>query len=403
MSANPNLRESTKILVVDDIVENLRLLNTLLKNKNYHVAVATSGEDALTIVHKFQPDLILLDIMMPGIDGFEVCRQLKSSHELKDIPVIFISAKTDVADLARGFELGAVDYITKPIRQEEVFARIKTHLQLRQLNSDIIRHKVVEKTLKRLNDNVIEARDEALQASVTKSEFLANMSHELRTPLNAIIGYTELLKDAIENDHDPSNNISDLDKIHVASHHLLDLINGILDLSKIEAGRMDVCLTPIDIEYLLDNVHAAVAPQIKAKTIQFTLQRDPSISSINADEIKLRQTLINLVSNAAKFTDHGEIELKVQKKEAQWIQFSVTDTGIGIAPDQMAKLFEPFTQADGSSTRKYGGTGLGLSISRRFAQLMGGDITVSSVKDKGSTFTLTLPIHTDNESDESQR
>jgi CheY-like chemotaxis protein/anti-sigma regulatory factor (Ser/Thr protein kinase) len=240
---------------------------------------------------------------------------------------------------------------------------------------------------------LLAAKDAAEIANRTKSQFLANMSHELRTPLNAIIGYSEMLQEQAEDSQMPQL-IPDLNKIHTAGKHLLTLINDILDLSKIEAGKMDLYLETFDLGRVVREVSATVEPLIAQKGNRFSAQVAEGLAPMRADLTKVRQSLFNLLSNAAKFTDHGAIELAVAAREvngAAAVEMRVADTGIGMTPEQISRLFEPFTQADRSTTRRFGGTGLGLAITRRFVQLMGGDIQVESQLGRGSTFRILLP------------
>ena len=237
------------------------------------------------------------------------------------------------------------------------------------------------------------ARDQALEASRAKSSFLANMSHELRTPLNAIIGYSEMLQEEADA-QSLAEFSSDLKKIHTAGKHLLGLINDILDLSKIEAGRMELYLETFDIRSLIEDVAVTLQPLVEAKGNTFDIHCPDDVGEMHADITKVRQTLFNLLSNASKFTEGGAIKLDVTRtneSRQDWVSFSVADTGIGMSSEQMGKLFQSFTQADASTTRRYGGTGLGLAISRRFCQMMGGDILVSSKPNEGSTFVIRLP------------
>jgi GAF domain-containing protein/CheY-like chemotaxis protein len=257
----------------------------------------------------------------------------------------------------------------------------------------------------RLLEEAKQARESAEAANRTKSTFLANMSHELRTPLNAIIGYSEMLTEEAQ-DSGQAQMVPDLEKINVAGKHLLDLINAILDLSKIEAGKMDLYLETFEVKKMVKDVVAVIQPLVakNGNTLQVNVADD--IGAMRADLTKVRQSLFNLLSNAAKFTERGTITLSVRTEErgrrtesdsllsppsSSLITFSVRDTGIGMTDEQRAKLFEEFTQADASTSRKYGGTGLGLALSRRFCRMMGGDITVESQVGKGSTFTITLP------------
>ena len=227
-------------------------------------------------------------------------------------------------------------------------------------------------------------------ANQAKSTFLANMSHELRTPLNAIIGDSEMLLEEAE-DSGETAAVPDVNKILAAGRHLLELINAVLDISKIEAGKMELHLETFSVATLLADVVAVVKPQLSKNGNTVSLTVDPAVGNMRADQTKLRQSLYNLLSNAGKFTNGGTISLVVTAVHGPRVAFAVSDTGIGMNADQVQKLFEPFVQADSSTSRKYGGTGLGLVISRRFARLMGGDITVTSQEGKGSRFVLTLP------------
>lgn len=238
------------------------------------------------------------------------------------------------------------------------------------------------------------ARHQAEAASRTKSAFLANMSHELRTPLNAIIGYSEILREDAQDRGDTASE-GDLVKIETAGKHLLGLINDILDLSKIEAGRMDLHIETVDLSRLLAEVRVLVTPLIDKNGNQLEIDAPADLGPMNVDLVKLKQSLINLLSNAAKFTKNGVIRLAVSRQTPEQgkpvFTFAVSDSGIGMTEEQMGRLFQAFTQADSSTTRNYGGTGLGLTITKHFCTMLGGDIAVSSVPGQGSTFTITLP------------
>jgi len=237
------------------------------------------------------------------------------------------------------------------------------------------------------------AQELAEEANRTKSAFLANMSHELRTPMNAILGYSEMLIEEAE-DLGQASFIPDLKKIHAAGKHLLALINDILDLSKIEAGKMTVFPEKFDITAMVNEVVATIQPLVQKKNNRLEVICPADLGTMRTDLTKVRQTLFNLLSNASKFTENGALKLevcRVAESDGTWVVFAVSDTGIGMTPQQMGKLFQAFTQADASTTRKFGGTGLGLAISRKFCQMMGGDITVRSEPGKGSTFSARLP------------
>jgi len=238
-----------------------------------------------------------------------------------------------------------------------------------------------------------DAKEAAEEASRAKSVFLANMSHELRTPLNAIIGYSEMIEEEA-GELSPEDLVRDVQRIRTAGRHLLDLINGVLDLSKIEAGRVELHMEPVGLRGLLEEVVGTMQPLAQRNRSTLTLEASAGIGTIQADLVKLRQVLLNLLSNACKFTEGGSVTLTARRDgtaEGGEIVLAVRDTGIGMTPDQLAKLFQAFTQADAATTRKYGGSGLGLVISRKFVRMMGGDIAVESTPGRGTTFTVRLP------------
>ncbi len=275
--------------------------------------------------------------------------------------------------------------------------------------SDVTDNVRSERRLRELNEKLELARDEAIEASRAKSAFLANMSHELRTPLNAIIGYSEIALDELrgQSAREAEDKASaspgplgqlcnDVQKIHVAGTHLLGIISDILDLSKIEAGRMELHVESFAVQAMIDDVVATAGRLVGQNDNQFEVRCAPELGDMAADLTKVRQILFNLLSNAAKFTEHGKVVLEVLRPEPAagaepLLEFSVTDSGIGMSPEQKDRLFQTFYQGDSSTTRKYGGTGLGLAITRRFVQMMGGEITVQSALGSGSTFRVRLP------------
>jgi signal transduction histidine kinase len=256
-----------------------------------------------------------------------------------------------------------------------------TSLKLRIANADLIAH-------------LKSAYEQAEAASAAKSQFLANMSHELRTPLNAVIGYSEmLLEDA--RDEGRAGQVADLEKIIGAGRHLLSLVDDVLDLSKVEAGRMELMAERVDLAALIDEVAATCAPLIARNGNTLAIEGGGALGPIVADATKLRQVLLNLLSNAAKFTDKGRITLSVAQEESAvhpWLRVAVSDTGIGISAENLARLFNNFSQAHPAIAGKYGGTGLGLALSRKLCRLMGGEITATSEPGRGSCFTLRIPL-----------
>ena len=255
------------------------------------------------------------------------------------------------------------------------------------LSQEAKRH---EAKLDKLIDELAIARDEAVEANSSKSHFLANMSHELRTPLNAIIGYSELLIDEAGDDGN-EDYVPDLAKIQRGGQHLLNLINDILDLSKLEAGKLELFTENFDVEDLLADVKNTITPLAEKNNNRLEIVNESGLASITNDMTKIRQSLFNLLSNAAKFTENGLIQLSIRSGPGEsTIQFAVKDQGIGLSREQIGRIFDPFSQAESSTSKNFGGTGLGLSISREFSRLMGGDLVVESTVGEGSTFTMSV-------------
>jgi len=389
MKHTPDEYKGIKILIVDDTPENLGVLFDYLTRIGFTVLVAQSGEDALELVGETVPDIVLLDILMPGMDGFETCRRIKQMEKTADIPVLFVSSLSDTIDKVKGFEAGGVDYITKPVQHEEMLARVSTHLHMHRLRKEL------EEKNADLQREIIErkkAESAAENASRAKSEFLANMSHEIRTPMNAILGFSEILESKTA-DQQLRYYIS---LIRSAGRSLLGLINDILDLSKIEAGKMKLEYHPVSPRVLFNEIADIFSQKVSEKHLDFFIETDPWMpDTLLLDEIRMRQILFNLVGNAVKFTDSGYIRMSVrilcivENKNAVDLVFSVEDTGIGIPDKEKERIFGAFEQQTGQSSR-YGGTGLGLAITRRLVEMMNGNIVVRSSPGKGSIFTIYL-------------
>lgn len=385
------------ILVVDDIAANRNLLSATLEPKGYEVLLASNGATALKVAARAQPDLILMDVNMPEMDGYEACHQLKQMQGLSEIPVIFITANDDPESLVKGFQAGGVDYVTKPFKEQEVLMRVETHLKIHTLTRALensnqaltVKNSELETQVRRRK----EAEDKANEANEAKSRFLSLISHEMRSPLNAIIGFSEELTETLTGEALIQSR-EDAKRIRSASGHLLGLINNLLDLSKIEAGKMPLVLEDFALTTLVNDLGKDVEPLVRQNGNRLIVQPNRDVGIIRADATKLKQVLINLISNAGKFTRNGEIRISIQKladAEERRFEIAMSDTGIGMTSDQMHRLFQPYQQATDSTSRQYGGTGLGLAISRQFCRLMGGDLTVASEPGKGSTFTVTLP------------
>jgi signal transduction histidine kinase len=385
------------------------------------IVQADSGMAALGILLKEPIDLIILDVQMPEMDGFETAQLIRSRKKTCHIPIVFLTAAYKSEQFKqKGFEVGGADYLTKPIDTHQLINRIKSYLRfieqerqhkLSLENTVAERTRELEEARNNLEQRVLERtaelfeaknfaeklQHEAEQANRSKSQFLANMSHELRTPLNAIIGYSELLQEeAAELDAEQDVFTADLQKIHSAGEHLLGLINDILDLSKIEAGRIELELEQFAVEPIFHNAVSTVKPLAEKNNNHIFVEIIGDLGEVSMDATKLRQIVLNLLSNALKFTENGSVILQITRcfnAEGEWLNFCVIDEGIGMTEQQQDKLFHPFTQADASTTRRYGGTGLGLTISKEFVEMMGGRVHVNSEFGYGSTFSVRLPCY----------
>ena len=361
------------VLVVDDSLTIRMQVKNMLEAEGYRVMLAKDGEACLDLLKENIPDIILLDIVMPGINGLDVCKIIKENDQLKDIPVLMLTHVSDAANKIAGLKAGANDYVTKPFSIEELNVRISSILQNRSLQKELIN-----------------AREVAEASAQAKASFLANMSHEIRTPMNGVIGFTDLLLETEINDDQRKY----LETIRRSGDLLLAIINDILEFSKLESGDIIFEERNLYLCQLLDDVIALIKPKLYGKSVKISYKIEPDIPPfVTGDPHRLRQVLLNILGNAAKFTEKGEITAKISledKKENQvFLHFVLRDTGIGISIENVESIFTLFTQADSSTTRRFGGTGLGLSITRKIARKMGGDCWVESEIGKGSTFHVT--------------
>jgi len=376
--------KKNSVLIIDDEEANIIALTGILEPK-YEVYSAKCGRSAVNAAKMYCPDVILLDIIMPEMDGYEIFSSLKEIKETKEIPIIFLTSLREAVEEKRGLLLGAADYITKPFSPDIVELRVRNQIRI----LDILRERSY-------------MLEQAEIASESKSNFLSYMSHEIRTPMNSIMGFAEL---AMGVDDMPRQGLTYLDKIKDNTKWLLNIINDILDISKVESGKVVLENIPFNLEDIISRCDSVILPGAKEKNISLNLKVE-SLHGIRlkGDPVRLYQILLNLLSNAVKFTNKGSVKLTtavIDKNENQvTIGFEVKDTGIGMTPKQANKIFEPFVQADSSTSRNYGGTGLGLMITSNLVSLMGGKLTVDSSLGVGSTFKFEVTFNTAEISDE---
>jgi signal transduction histidine kinase len=404
--------EPVNILLVDDRPENLLALEGILEPLGQKLVRATSGPEALRCVLESEFATILLDVQMPGMNGFEVAEIIKSRERSRTIPIIFLSAiSKEDAYVFKGYSMGAVDYVFKPFNPDVLRSKVavfvdlfskqrelqhqaellrnaeKRELELEHRTSMLEAEARSAAKLSQMNDELHRRQLALEQAMGARNRFYASMSHELRTPINAVIGYSTLMLDNI---YGPLNakQREGLQRTLKAARHLLELVNDVLDLSKIEAGKIELSLQPVMFPALLEDLFVTVRPLADDYGSTLTLEMESESFNIVSDPRRVRQVLLNLLSNAIKFGEGKPIKVQCKQTEDHGVELAVIDEGVGIAAEDIPRIFEEFVQV---SESKQPGTGLGLPISRRLAQLLDGSLTVCSTPGEGSTFRLTLP------------
>jgi two-component system sensor histidine kinase/response regulator len=380
---------SPKILVTDDELNTLKTLSANLEDMGYRVTTATNGKEALALIRKRGFNIVIADIKLPDISGLEI---LETAKELNpETAVIMITGHASIETAVDAINEGAYAYILKPVAMSELETTLNNALREQRLLSE---NRELVESLQQSNKRLEEANRALEQVSQAKADFTTRMSHELRTPLNSIIGFSEVLLSKKMSPADRETNEEFLGYIHISAEHLLHLIDSILDISRIEAGKLTLEPREFNFRVLLEDVKIIVLPMLTAKKQVMTIEVGEGINSVFADEPKMRQIFLNLLSNAHKFTPRGgRIRVSCRMEKPHILHCSVIDNGIGISPQDQQKIFEEFGQVkktDGDNAR---GVGLGLSIAKRLVELHGGNVWVVSEPGGGSTFTFTIPLN----------
>jgi signal transduction histidine kinase len=383
------MSEKAKILIVDDVPDKLLSLRVILEDLDQTIVGVQSGEAALRQLLEDDFAVILLDVNMPGLDGFETAELIRQRKKTEHTPIIFLTAFPDDTHAGRGYSLGAVDYILTPVVPEVLRTKVAVFVELHHMSLQIRRQ--ADERIALAQEHA--ARMAAEKANMAKNQFLANVSHELRTPMNAIIGMTELaLNESV------SDGVREyLDTVKSSAYSLLELLNEILDFSKIEAGKFSLQSSAFNLRELITQVSRAQDVPLSKKQIRLEAQIDERLpGELIGDPRRLQQVLLNLLSNAVKFTDKGTVGISAKlvnsPARGSMVSFHVTDTGIGIPAEERARIFDPFTQVDATTTRRHSGTGLGLAIASDLVAAMGGSLQVTSEVGRGSDFWFEIPM-----------
>ena len=389
------MKDKPLVLVIDDSLVNLTLLYNVLQKHGFRVVLANNGERGLVTAKQSTPDIILLDVVMPGWDGYETCQRIKQEATLAKIPILFLSALDDPKNKVRALQAGGVDYVSKPFQKEELLARVQTHVELAHLRKNLERE-VTNQTerIQLLFEALQFSYDKAQQASILKTQFLHNISHEFLTPMNIVLGMTEMLMEDTDLTEEQQHYAEAVMK---AGRQLMDILTNMLHFAQQFKGELKQVVTEFQIPELVDEVLKILSPLGQHKELQITTEIAPQLHAPQRGNLDgIHKVLNQLVENAIKFTEQGEIIIRVQalgqSDNKQWIRFEISDTGAGIAAEKQTHLFEIFSQVDGSPTRAFDGMGMGLAVAKMFTENMGGQIGVDSVVNQGSTFWFHVPL-----------
>jgi two-component system, sensor histidine kinase and response regulator len=402
MSQELHTPPKDSILIVDDTPANLQLLAVMLSKQGYKVRMAQDGTMALMSIQSSPPDLILLDIMMPELNGYEVCSRLKASSQTKEIPVIFISALNEVFDKVKAFEVGGVDYITKPFQAQEVLARVEHQLHIRRLSQQLLeRNALLQQEVHRremAEAEVRKALSKEQELNQLKSYFVSMVSHEFRNPLSTILCFAEFLRDFSQQLSEEKKQ-KHLRQIEESARRMTALLNDVLSIGQAEAGKLEFNPEPLDVEEFCGDLVEEIKLGNSAQH-RIAFSNPSQLTKACMDKNLLRQILTNLLSNAIKYSPEGStviLDLVCQDEKAI---FHIKDEGIGISPEDQQRLFESFQR--GSNVGKISGTGLGLTIVKKAVDLHGGQIAVKSEVGVGTTFSVEIPLNNPSQSDEKE-
>jgi signal transduction histidine kinase len=389
------MRTKPLVLIIDDSMVNLALLKKTLQKHDFSVVLANNGEQGVLRARQYRPDLILLDVMMPGWDGYETCSHLKAEPELTNIPILFLSALNDTENKVKALQAGAVDYVSKPFQREELLARVRTHVELSHLRKDL-EHEVACQTeeIRSLLAALHDSYEKAQQASILKTQFLRNISHEFRTPMNIILGMTDILLEDTPLDDEQRHCA---DTIRDAGTQLMDMLCDMLNFAQQFGEEMQQELGDFLVPDLVESVLRVMYKRAESKDIELNTECAETLNQVlYGNHAHIQEILTKLVDNAIKFTLVGYVVVRAQlmpltETECS-LRFEVEDSGIGIEPEKQNGLFDAFSQVDGSSTRSYDGMGMGLAVAKLFTENLGGDIGLRSTPGEGSVFWFEVPI-----------